>query len=389
MDWRLDSLIRGRSAKRIAFDAAVVLVSCGRTRVGVLMLRMLCCLWVPSVAMAVPLTFTHQARVTDSSGTPINGAHDITIALYDGASASTPVWDETQSTTLSDGYVSMQLGTDPADPLNTGTIVDGGSLWLGITVGTGPEMSVRTEVGSALYAMRAGAADTALIAGSATTAATATSATTATNLDGGTVDATSVDVSGLVTANALVLGDPGSACSLPQTGMMRYAGGEFQGCDGAVWKTLSVDDDTLPTAGQDIAVTGSEVSVSGYAMHVRQRMARYHAICLARIIQSGVTYNTIAAVTPGDSTVQLTGTQVCQTYVGNNARSNFDCLTVPYVYSNIGGGTGSAGYVGTDVRPQWRGCGTVSGPGAATGNYPWLNPNAGTGVMMACCYQAG
>jgi hypothetical protein len=353
------------------------------------MLRLLCCgLLVPSVAMAVPLTFTHQARVTDSSGAPINGTHDVTIALYDGASATTPVWDETQSIALADGYVSMRLGADPADPLDTSTIVDGGSLWLGITVGAGPEMTVRTEVGSALYAMRAGAAETANTAQTASTATSATTATTATNVSGGTVSATSVDVSGLLTADGVVVGDPGSTCTGTQTGMMRYAGGEFQGCDGSGWVTLSVDNDTLPTAGSDISVTGSEVSLSGYAMHVRQRMDRYHAICLARIIHSGIAYTTIAAVTPGSSAVELSGDQVCQTYVGNNSRDDFLCLTVPYVYSNQNGGTGAAGYVGTDVRPTWRGCGSPSGPNATTGNYPWLNPSAGTGTMMACCYQA-
>lgn len=338
--------------------------------------------------MAVPMTFTHQARVTDSSGTPINGTHDVTIALYDGASATTPVWDETQSLTLADGYFSLVLGTDPGDPLDTSTIVDGGPLWLGITVGTGPEMTVRTEVSSTLYAMRAGAADTAASAQTASTATSATTATTATNVSGGTVSATSADVSGLVTADGVVVGNPGSTCTSTQAGMMRYAGGEFQGCDGSGWVTLSVDNDTLPTAGSDITVVGSEVSLSGYAMHVRQRMARYHDACVTRIISSGVSYTTIAAVTPGDSTVQLTGNQVCQTYVGNNQRDDFLCYTVPYVYSNISGGTGAAGYVGTDVRPTWRGCGSVTGPNNVNGNYPWLDPNAGTGVMMACCYQA-
>ncbi len=322
--------------------------------------------------MAVPLTFTHQARVTDSSGTPINGVHNVTIALYDGASATTPVWDETQSLTLTDGYFSLLLGANPADPLDTSGIVDGGALWLGITVGAGSEMTVRTEVSSTLYAMRAGAADTA---------------TTTTNLDGGTVDATSVDVSGLVTADAVVVGDPGSTCTPTQTGMMRYAGGDFQGCDGSGWVTLSVDNDTLPTPGAGIAVSGSEVSIAGYSMSVRQRMARYHATCLARVIHAGVSYNTIAAVTPGSSTVLLSGDQVCQAYVGNNGQSSFGCLIVPYVYGNISGGSGAAGYIGTDVRPLWRGCGTANGPSAASGNYPWLNPSAGTGTMMACCYQ--
>lgn len=353
------------------------------------MLRMLCCLCLPSVALAVPLSFTHQARVTDSSGAPINGTHDVTIALYDSASASTPVWDETQSVTLVDGYVSVRLGDNPAAPLDTSTIVDGGALWLGITVGTGAEMGVRTEVGSALYAMRAGAADTADSAATAGSAITAGTATTATNLDGGTVDATAVDVSGVVTADGVRLADPGGTCTSSQAGMMRYTGGDFQGCDGSGWVTLSVDNDTLPTAGTDIVVSGSQVSVAGYSRAVRQRMARYHATCLARVINAGVSYNTIAAVTPGNATVALTGNQVCQTYVGNNARNNFQCLTVPYVYSNIAGGSGAAGYIGTDVRPAWRGCGSITGPSQSTGNYPWLNPSTGEGVMMACCYQAG
>lgn len=332
-----------------------------------------CCL--PLMSSAVPLQFTHQARLLDADGVPINGDHSVEVRLYDVATNSTPVWDEAQTVSIQDGYFSMILGADPADPLDTDVIIDGGSLWVGLSVDSGPEFPIRTPVGSSMYAMRADIS---------------------TSLEGGTVEATdvsalsitsgSMQVNGNAAATGSVqVGNGGSGCSTGDAGTVRYADGVFQGCDGAGnWLDLgqqdtNTDTDTLPTGGSGISVTGSTVSIDTATEQYRKRIERYHSTCVAHARTNYAGYETVAAVTPGDSTVALTGTQVCAAYVGNNSRDDFVCIGVPYVYGDVNSSNGN--YFGTDVRPDWSSCATVRG----NGSYPWVDPVAKTGVMMACC----
>lgn len=155
-----------------------------------------------------------------------------------------------------------------------------------------------------------------------------------------------------------------------------------------LWVGLSIDTDPeLPvrtpitsTAYAGRAQVAESVS-NGTYLQVERRMLRYHQTC-ASIARNS--YTNVAAVTPGDSTIARNGNQVCAGYNGNNSQTNWTCIAVPYVYTYA---AHTSGYQGTDIRPTWNSCSTTLGPGSANGNYPWLDPGAGTGVMMACCVR--
>ncbi len=140
---------------------------------------------LPAASAAVPMEFSHQGRLFDGLGAPLSGTHDLTFALYDSAAGTTSLWSEAHTgTELSDGYFSVTLGavnTLDADDF------DGSTLWLGIGIDSGAEIPTRIALVSVPYAVRAGNADRA---------DHADSAETATNLNGGVVNATEIQVNG-------------------------------------------------------------------------------------------------------------------------------------------------------------------------------------------------
>ena len=103
------------------------------------------------IALAVPSLLTHQGRLYDSNDEPVNGAVDMEFALYATEAAATPVWTETHNVTFEDGYYSVTLGA--STPF--GNDIDGSQLFLGITVGSDPEMAPRSPVNSVPYALLA------------------------------------------------------------------------------------------------------------------------------------------------------------------------------------------------------------------------------------------
>ena len=105
---------------------------------------------------AVPTSVTHQGRLYDAVDQPINDTLDLTYSVYDTANGASAVWTETHTVTFVDGYFSVTLGeTDPLDE----SVLDGGVKYLGIAVGSDPEMSPRAEVHSVPYAIHAGIAE--------------------------------------------------------------------------------------------------------------------------------------------------------------------------------------------------------------------------------------
>src|SRR5580692_3061130 len=109
-----------------------------------------------SAMAAVPQQLTEQGQLLDSSGNPVAGSISITFALYASPTGGTPataLWSEAQSITLDDGFFSAILAQSTAFPPNLFT---GAPLYLGVTVGTDPEMTPRQAIYSVPYAMVAG-----------------------------------------------------------------------------------------------------------------------------------------------------------------------------------------------------------------------------------------
>lgn len=103
-------------------------------------------------AAAVPITITHQGRLFDAAGQPIDDTLDVVFALYDAVDAPVPIWSEVHTITFDHGYFSVDLGeVAPVDK----PVLDGTARYLGITVGNDPEMVPRARVASVPYALQA------------------------------------------------------------------------------------------------------------------------------------------------------------------------------------------------------------------------------------------
>ncbi|RLA99950.1 MAG: hypothetical protein DRG83_12260, partial [Deltaproteobacteria bacterium] len=63
------------------------------------------------VAWAVPSTINFQGRLTDKTGTPLNGDYDMTFRLFNVENGGTFLWTEDQTVTVTDGVYSVELGS--------------------------------------------------------------------------------------------------------------------------------------------------------------------------------------------------------------------------------------------------------------------------------------
>jgi hypothetical protein len=102
---------------------------------------------------SVPGTLTEQGRLLDPSGTPVAGTVAMVFTIYDASAGGTTLWTETQSITLDSGYFSALLGQSVAIPA---TAFNGSTRYLGVKVGSDPEMTPRQTVDSVPYAILAG-----------------------------------------------------------------------------------------------------------------------------------------------------------------------------------------------------------------------------------------
>jgi len=123
----------------------------------------------PAAALAVPMTLSHQGRLLDASGAPLDGSYDLEFQIFDAASSGAEVWGEVQTLTLTNGYYNAQLGS--VSSMVEADFADD-DLWLAISVGTDPELS-RVKLNSVPFAVRA------------------------TSLAGGSIDAGDISVNGV------------------------------------------------------------------------------------------------------------------------------------------------------------------------------------------------
>ena len=103
----------------------------------------------PGVATAaVPSLLNHQGRLFDAAGMPVSGMVDMEFAVYSGSTGGVPVWSEVHTITFDDGFYSVALGAQ--SPIDA--VFDGAQLFLGITIGSDPEMTPRAAINSVPYA---------------------------------------------------------------------------------------------------------------------------------------------------------------------------------------------------------------------------------------------
>jgi hypothetical protein len=110
----------------------------------------------PVAASAVPKLINYQGYLTDAGGNPLNGDVAITFRIWDAEVSGTELWSETHAAvTVTEGVFNAVLGS--LQPI-TSDILDG-DRYLGMTVGTDPEMSPRLRMTSSPFAIKAADAD--------------------------------------------------------------------------------------------------------------------------------------------------------------------------------------------------------------------------------------
>jgi hypothetical protein len=97
--------------------------------------------------------------LTETDGTPIDGAVSIVFTIYDDSTGGNPKWTETHAAVqVTDGLFSVILGSTA--PL-TDTVFADPERYLGIAVGGDPEIQPRTRLVSVGYAMQSLRSDSA------------------------------------------------------------------------------------------------------------------------------------------------------------------------------------------------------------------------------------
>lgn len=106
---------------------------------------------VPVLLAQIPRTISYQGLLTDDAGTPKpDGNYNFNFSLYVTSSGGNKIWSESKTLNVSKGLFSTSLG----DSIPFGVEVKFDKpYWLGIKVGSDPELSPRIALTSAGYSL--------------------------------------------------------------------------------------------------------------------------------------------------------------------------------------------------------------------------------------------
>ncbi len=111
---------------------------------------------IGTVSADVPHLINYQAYLTDSAENPLSGSYDIVFTIYDQAAGGAALWTETHpGVMVQEGHLHVLLGG--MTPV-TGGIFEGSERWMGIRVGSDPEMTPRLRIASVPFAFAADSA---------------------------------------------------------------------------------------------------------------------------------------------------------------------------------------------------------------------------------------
>lgn len=110
----------------------------------------------PALAQ-VPRTFSIQGFVSDGAGNAVaDGAHQITVAIYDTPTGGSPLYSQSMGAEVRDGVFSTIVGESMVIPE---TVAFDRQYYIGIAVDGGQELAPRTKLTSTPNAIRATVAD--------------------------------------------------------------------------------------------------------------------------------------------------------------------------------------------------------------------------------------
>lgn len=106
----------------------------------------------------------YQGRLLDpTTGQPkTDGAYQMSFSIYNSNSGGAALWSETKSVNVNKGLFATLLGDSKLLDLS---LFNGQELWLGVTVGTDPEMTPRQRLAHVAYAVYAESANSANLVG--------------------------------------------------------------------------------------------------------------------------------------------------------------------------------------------------------------------------------
>ncbi|MFC2084494.1 hypothetical protein ACFLS9_05510 [Bacteroidota bacterium] len=107
----------------------------------------------------IPKTLSYQGVLSDTSGIyKTDGEYSFTFSFYELSSGGVPIWSETKSLHIKQGYFSTLLGEEV--PFGEGIQFDR-QYWLGIQIGDESELTPRVPLSSVGYSFSSLRADTA------------------------------------------------------------------------------------------------------------------------------------------------------------------------------------------------------------------------------------
>lgn len=105
----------------------------------------------------VPNQMNYQGQLTDDLGAPLDTVVSMTFTIYDDSSGGVVLWTETQTgVEVSDGLFDVLLGSDTPIP---DTVFADDWRWLGIQIGSDPEIAPLTKLVTVPYAFRVATVD--------------------------------------------------------------------------------------------------------------------------------------------------------------------------------------------------------------------------------------
>ena len=160
-----------------------------------------------AVATAAPIELVHQGRLLDPAGGPLEGTHELVLHLRTEANAS--VWSYTGPVVAEAGYYQIVLGSSATSPLDSAAFASG-PLFLDMTV-DGVQDTNQPRLSDVPYAA------------------------VAYELNGGTVNASDVQVDGALRLGTVVVCDT--------AGVLRWDAptDSVEVCDGSDWRALGAD----------------------------------------------------------------------------------------------------------------------------------------------------
>src|SRR5512136_1031694 len=106
----------------------------------------LCFLCTGVSAATITQEITYQGKLTNAAGTPLTGSYSVAFSLYEAPTGGTALANSTKTVACANGLFTTQLAFSQL-------YFDGRALWLGVKVGSDPEMTPRQEIRPVPYAL--------------------------------------------------------------------------------------------------------------------------------------------------------------------------------------------------------------------------------------------